>query len=127
MADLLKAAADMLATVRTSYLATENAIVYIRANSTEISLSGVVIAAYRQDEDAVVEASTLMTERRDFIIPVSELTGGEPVDGETIKETQGSTSYLYTVTGEFGEKSWEWHDRSRSAYRVHTIFKQSSG
>lgn len=126
--DMLAKAQIWLAKVRKESLATENELAYI-VNETgeriEMTGEGVVVGSSDQvlDQSLVI---TLDVEERDYIIPVDLFQRRlrtwtfEPRRGDIIEETtcEGRT-FIFRVVPFGGDVAWEWHDRERTAYRVH--------
>ena len=128
MADMLAKAQQWLATVRKSSLATERELTYIRQCSNEhirLTGKGVVIGASDERLDDSV-LSAMDVEERDYIIPrdvfSQHLTQRDiaPERGDIIEETADDRhTYRFRVVTQGGEKAFEWHDRERTAFRVH--------
>lgn len=60
---------------------------------------------------------------RDYLIPAADLIlGGSttlPQRGDKIRETQGTTTYVYEVMAPGNEPVWRWSDEHRTTIRVH--------
>ncbi len=61
---------------------------------------------------------------RDFLIHAADLVlGGSPTlpeRGDLIRETQGTTTYIYEVMAPGKEPAWRWSDTFRKVLRIHT-------
>lgn len=127
--DMLANAQRWLSDVRQDSLATENTITYIvRRTGERINMNneGVVVGNNAERLDASV-ASSMDVEERDFIIPVTAFEQRtrprviRPVRGDMIEEVdEDGNIFAFRIVPQGGEVSWEWHDRQRTAYRVHT-------
>ena len=130
MVDMLAKAQVWLGTVRRDSLATSREIAYIRRCTGEkISLTSKGVTIGNSDErlDQTLVAA-MDVEERDYIIPrdvfVQNLTvpNINPDLGDLILETDDlGVTHRFKVATQGGESSWEWHDRERTAYRVHCI------
>lgn len=125
--DMLATAQHWLADIRKSRLATEHELVYVRqCNNERIQLTGKGVVIGNADErldDSIVSAVDV--EERDFIVPREAFEGvgatrTEPERGDIIEERDDSNKvYRFRVVSQGGETAWEWHDRERTAYRIH--------
>ena len=57
---------------------------------------------------------------RDYLIPVADLSVGEPQKGDRIEEVLGGETLVFEVTPPAGEPAWRYSDHERTVYRVHT-------
>ena len=126
MVDMLSKAQEWLSSVRKNSLATDRILTYVRQGTNEriyMTGKGVVIgnADERLDESV---ATALDVEERDYIIPREIFETHpwhppiSPERGDIIEETDVEI-YKFRVVTQGGETAWEWHDRERTAYRVH--------
>ena len=67
---------------------------------------------------------TVTSPIRDYIIRVSDLVLGgsviEPAAGDQIRETSGSTTYVFEVMPAGADTAFRYSDRYRTAWRIHT-------
>lgn len=61
---------------------------------------------------------------RDYLIDAADLAVGsvpfEPAAGHQIKETVGSSIYVFEVLSPGGEPEWRWTNGYQNVYRIHT-------
>ncbi len=83
---------------------------------TNIAWTGRTVFASNMDDAARIEFGD-----RDYLIPVANLTFGEPQIGDRIAETVGSTIHTFeAMTPDTGEPAWRYSDQGRTVYRIHT-------
>lgn len=119
MPNLLQKASDWLEDQRTRHATTT--VEYVRGGqSTEIA------ATVGKTTFEVDDGYGVLTrfESRDFLVLAAELMlGGQPVvpeRGDRIRETQGTTVYIYEVTAPGKEPCWRYSDSFRKTFRIHT-------
>ena len=57
---------------------------------------------------------------RDYLIPVDDLTFGEPAIGDRITETVDGTAKIFEVlTPDTGEPAWRYSDPQHTVWRLH--------
>lgn len=133
MPDMLSKAQRWLSTVRKDRLSTDRQLTYIEKCSGEridMTYSGVVIGNSAERLDQGINSS-LDVEERDYIIPISAFRQRarakpfRPVRGDMIEEigedgtSENKYRYTFRIVPHSGDVAWEWHDRERTAYRVH--------
>lgn len=97
-------------------------VVYVRkVGGAEIDLTGSCwvgrTPTYRYPEDA---KPSLIATLRDYLVPVS-LLSGPPVRGDCFEQDVGeSTPKVYEVVSLFDEPEWVYSDPGQTLYRVHT-------
>lgn len=119
MADLLSTASSWLASQQKSYLS--ETVTYHRS-AASVSLSATIGQAEFEQDNGV--GSLVSTQTRDFIIDTSDLvlSGSAvlPERGDQIKQTVGSTVYVFEASSVGGEKVWRYTDRYQNRLRIHT-------
>ena len=130
MSDMLAKAQTWLAGVRQNSLATDHPLIYVRNGSGEritMTRLGVVIANSDERLDQST-AGSLDIEERDYIIPREIFerwpfladNHEAPERTDVIEEVGDDLrTYSFRVVALGVDVAWEWHDRQRTAYRVH--------
>lgn len=119
MADLLQQASDWLEATRNRFAT--RPVVYGRGAATVEVLATIGRTVFETDNGyGVVER----TESRDFLISAVDLVlaGLEtlPQRGDRIRETQGTTTFVYEVMAPGKEPHWRYSDPGRRTLRIHT-------
>lgn len=94
-----------------------NSVTYARAGETSLTLT-----VWRGKEQGLVvnpqgEVLRVDTTDRDYLILATDLTYGEPANGDRI--TDGSE--VFELKPMQDNRAWRWSDESRKIYRVHAI------
>ncbi len=97
-----------------------NTIIYTRGvesiDLTNIAWTGRTVFASNLDDAARIEFGD-----RDYLIPVANLTFGEPKIGDRIAETILGVIHTFEImTPDTGEPAQRYSDQGRTVYRVHT-------
>ena len=121
MGNLLEQGAQWLEDQRHQHLTTS--VVYARA-ITSVTVSATI---GRTEFETVDESGLLQKfESRDFLIKTTDLVLNFvqtfPKAGDKIKESDGSTTYLYEVMAPAGEPVFRYSDQYRKTLRIHTKF-----
>jgi hypothetical protein len=126
VASRISQAAEWLRAKRKAYLATR--VTYHRGEASvalDVSLGKSVF----ETDDG--RGATIVVERRDFIIPVADLTlGGErvrPKAGDRIRETVEDVVHVYEVMGVGKEPPAVYGDQWQRTWRVHTAQVDTEG
>ena len=126
MTDLLENASAWLEEKRTRYAS--RVVAYARGpQSVEVSAT-IGKTVFEVDDGYGV---LVRYESRDFLLLTADLViGGEPIvpqRGDRIRETQGSTTFVYEVTAPGKEPAWRYSDPYRKTLRIHTKQVETEG
>ena len=98
------------------------AVSYKRGAET-IMIAQAVIGNTRTDV-MTADGMTVQSKVRDYLVDVEDLyLGGavvEPAEGDEIRETDGTSTYVFTVMPLGSEPAWRYSDPFRQRYRIHT-------
>ena len=119
MADLLETGSNWLQDQRTRHLS--RTVVYERgADTTTLSATIGRTVFEIDDGHGVIQRH----EARDFLVLADDLVlGGSktlPQAGDRIRETQGTTVFVYEVMAPGNEPVWRYSDPYRKTLRIHT-------
>ena len=119
MADLLEQASNWLEDQRTEHAT--RTVTYQRGANTVVLSASVGRTIFEVDTGlGVVER----TESRDFLVLTADLvlagSSTLPERGDRIRETQGTTTYVYEVMAPGKEPDWRYSDPYRKTLRIHT-------
>lgn len=117
--NLLERASNWLEDRRTEHAT--NSVTYQRANDTVVVSASIGRTIFDVDNGfGVVER----TEARDFLVLTDDLVlGGArtlPERGDRVRETQGTTTFVYEVMAPGKEPHWRYSDPYRKTLRIHT-------
>lgn len=117
--NLLERASNWLEDRRTEHAT--STVTYQRGNDTVVVSASIGRTIFDVDNGfGVVER----TETRDFLVLTDELVlGGArtlPERGDRVRETQGTTTFVYEVMAPGKEPHWRYSDPYRKALRIHT-------
>ena len=117
--NLLERASNWLEDRRTEHAT--SSVTYQRANDTVVVSASIGRTIFDVDNGfGVVER----TETRDFLVLTDDLVlGGArtlPERGDRVRETQGTTTFVYEVMAPGKEPHWRYSDPYRKALRSHT-------
>lgn len=100
-------------------------ILYERS-SDSVSLSATIGKTDFEQQDA--SGMTVSAEARDYLVDAADLVLTaqpiEPQRGDKIKETVGTTTFVYEVIDLGGGPAWHFSDPYRRVYRIHTKLVQ---
>lgn len=98
------------------------AVTYSRGGET-ITIAEAIIGNTRAEVTAN-DGMTLQSKVRDYLIAVEDLYFGsspvEPVEGDEIREPDGTNTFVFTVMPLGSEPAWHYSDPFRQRYRIHT-------
>src|SRR5688500_17907855 len=119
MADLLEQASDWLGNQRTSHRT--HTVTYVRHEDTVDVPATIGPTPFEIDNGyGVIER----TESRDFLVLTEELVlaGNHtlPERGDRIRDTRGTTTYVYEVMAPGKEPHWRYSDPYRKTLRIHS-------
>lgn len=119
MADLLEQGASFLDTQRHTHMA--RPVVYQRG-AAQIEVSATI---GRTEFEQADEAGLIhRIESRDFLVRTADLDLGAgptlPKPGDRVRETAGSSVFVYEVNAPGGQPPWRFSDPYRKALRIHT-------
>jgi len=119
MGDMLEQASNWLEDQRTEH--TSRTVTYQRGASTVAMVASIGRTIFDVDNGfGVVER----TESRDYLVLSADLVlAGVPVlpeRGDRVRETQGTTTYIYEVMAPGKEPHWRYSDPYRKTLRIHT-------
>ena len=115
MPDLLQIGSDWLADQLKANAS--QSVVYSRGSASNTVQSMIGRTVFEVSSDlGIVER----WEARDYLIQAAELAIGAPQRGDQIRETQGSTTYVYEVMAPGNEPAFRFSDPYRKTYRIHT-------
>lgn len=119
MPDLLEQASDWLEDQRKTH--TSRIVTYERGVDTVAVSASIGKTVFEIDNGlGVVER----TESRDFLVLTADLVlSGLPVlpeRGDRIRETQGTSTFIYEVMAPGNEPHWRYSDPYRKTLRIHT-------
>lgn len=119
MTDLLERGSRWLQQQRTEHLS--HPITYVRGEESVELPASIGRTTFEVDNGfGVVER----TESRDFLVLAEDLvlagSATLPERGDRIRETQGTTSYVYEVLAPGKEPHWRYSDPYRQTLRIHT-------
>ena len=120
MPDLLQTGSDWLADQLKTHAS--RAVVYVRG-AEQVAVQAVVGRTLLKLSDGAGGVRMEWTDR-DFLIQAADLVlGGGPVlpqRGDVVRETVGTTTFVYEVMAPSGEPPWRWSDVFRKVLRIHT-------
>lgn len=113
---VLSSAESWLASMRSSYLSKQVALIRGANTTSDVSaMHGSSLVDVQQSDGLIVKTKTV-----DFIIPVSQYVFDgiteEPANGDRIELSDGR---IFEAMDLGGEKCWRWHTRSATHYRIH--------
>lgn len=119
MADLLEQGASFLDTQRHAHLT--RPVVY-RRGAAQVEINATI---GRTEFEQADEAGLIhRIESRDFLLRTADLNLGDgptlPRDGDRIRETVGSSVFVYEVNAPGGQPPWRYSDPYCKALRIHT-------
>jgi hypothetical protein len=119
VADLLEQGASFLDTQRHTHMA--RPVVYQRG-AAQVEVSATIgRTEFEQDDEAGL---IHRIESRDFLVRTADLDLGEgptlPKAGDRVRETVGSSVFVYEVNAPGGQPPWRYSDPYRKALRIHT-------
>ncbi len=119
MADLLETGSNWLQDQRTRHLS--RTVVYERGADTTTLSATIGRTVFEIDDGrGVIQRH----EARDFLVLAGDLVlaGAEtlPQAGDRIRETQGTTVFVYEVMAPGNEPVWRYSDPYRKTLRIHT-------
>ena len=119
MADLLEQGASWLDDQRHQHMT--RAVTYVRGTSTVDVQATVGRTVFEQaDEYGIVQK----TESRDYLIRTADLVLDAqitlPQRGDLVRETEGSTTFVYEVLAPGNEPVFRYSDPYRKTLRIHT-------
>lgn len=119
MADLLEQGASFLDTQRHVHMT--RPVVY-RRGAAQVEINATI---GRTEFEQANEAGLIhRIESRDFLLRTADLNLGDgptlPRDGDRIRETVGSSVFVYEVNAPGGQPPWRYSDPYRKALRIHT-------
>ncbi len=119
MADILQQASDWLEAKRSRFAT--RPVAYVRGATTVEVLATIGRTVFETDNGyGVVEK----TESRDFLVSAADLVLGSvetlPQRGDRIRETQGTTTFVYEVMAPGQQPHWRYSDPGRKTLRIHT-------
>ena len=117
--NLLERASNWLEDRRTEHAT--NTVTYQRGNDTVVVSASIGRTIFDVDNGfGVVER----TETRDFLVLTDDLVLGgartRPERGDRVRETQGTTTFVYEVMAPGKEPHWRYSDPYRKSLRIHT-------
>jgi hypothetical protein len=120
MSDLLNTGSDWLADQLKTHASRQ--AVY-RRGSLEVAVQATVGRTLLKLDDGYGGVRMEWTDR-DFLIQAADLVLGGvavlPERGDLIRETQGTTTFIYEVMAPGKEPPWRWSDVFRKLLRIHT-------
>jgi hypothetical protein len=119
VADLLEQGASFLDTQRHAHIT--RPVVYQRG-AAQVELNATI---GRTEFEQADEAGLIhRIESRDFLVRTADLDLGEgptlPKAGDRVRETAGSSVFVYEVNAPGGQPPWRYSDPYRKALRIHT-------
>jgi hypothetical protein len=119
VADLLEQGASFLDTQRHAHMT--RPVVYQRG-AAQIEVSATI---GRTEFEQADEAGLIhRIESRDFLVRTADLDLGDgltlPKAGDRVRETVGSSVFVYEVNAPGGQPPWRYSDPYRKALRIHT-------
>lgn len=119
MADLLEQGSAFLDRQRHAHMT--RPMVYQRGGASVEVQATVGRTEFEQADDAGL---IHRVESRDFIVRSADLDVGEgvtlPKPGDRIRETSGTSVFVYEVNAPGGETPWRYSDPYRTSLRIHT-------
>ena len=117
--NLLERASNWLEDRRTEHAT--STVTYQRGNDTVVVSASIGRTIFDVDNGfGVVER----TETRDFLVLTDDLVlggaGTLPERGDRVRETQGTTTFVYEVMAPGKEPHWRYSDPYRKSLRIHT-------
>jgi hypothetical protein len=120
MPDLLQTGSDWLADQLKTHAS--RPLVY-RRGAQQVAVQATVGRTLLKLDDGFGSVRMEWTDR-DFLIHAADLVlGGSatlPERGDVIRETQGTTTFVYEVMAPGKEPPWRWSDVFRKVLRIHT-------
>jgi hypothetical protein len=120
MPDLLQTGSDWLADQLKTHAS--RPLVY-RRGAQQVAMQATVGRTLLKLDDGFGSVRMEWTDR-DFLIHAADLVlGGSatlPERGDVIRETQGTTTFVYEVMAPGKEPPWRWSDVFRKVLRIHT-------
>jgi hypothetical protein len=120
MPDLLQSGSDWLAEKLKEHAS--RPVVYQRGTQ-QVTLRATIGRTLLKLDDGYGGVRMEWTDR-DFLIHTADLVlGGNavlPERGDVIRETQGTTTFIYEVMAPGREPCWRWSDGFRKVLRIHT-------
>lgn len=119
MVDLLQTGSDWLADQLKTHA---SRVVVYRRGVDEVTVQATIGRTLFEVDNGfgIVER----TESRDFLVPAADLVlAGSPAlpeRGDRIRETQGTTTFVYEVMAPGKEPHWRYSDPYRRTLRIHT-------
>lgn len=119
MADLLESASNWLENQRTTHRTVT--VTYVRGDDT-VDVSATIGRTQFEIDNGfgVIER----TESRDFLVLTDDLVLASnptlPMRGDRIRETRGTTTYVYEVMAPGKEPHWQYSDPFRKTLRIHS-------
>ena len=120
MADLVQTGSDWLADQLKEHVSRQ--VVY-RRGAQEVAVQATIGRTLLKLDDGYGGVRMEWTDR-DFLIHAADLVLGAvavlPERGDKVRETVGSTTFVYEVMAPGKEPAWRWSDGFRKLLRIHT-------